>query len=224
MQRSILAVFALTAVLACTAGAYGDVIASSSFNAGVEGWQATLDTHGVGTLDTAHTVAAVWETTGGNPGGCVSNVDPGVGGTWYWTAPSAFLGDIHQAVGGTLTYDMWATNHGNWTRTDIVLKSTDGTVLTTSMGGDPGNTWTSFTIPMTAGNWNNQTAGHAATAGEFLQVLSSVDQLWIRGEFYNGPDQGFLDNVVLTAGPTPEPATLALLALGGIGLLRRKSR
>jgi len=41
--------------------------------------------------------------------------------------------------------------------------------------------------------------------------------------YYVSPDQMFtIDNVTVAAAPTPEPATLSLLVLGGLAILRRK--
>lgn len=56
--------------------------------------------------------------------------------------------------------------------------------------------------------------------------LSLTDYRWYLQDFYNsGPV--YLDNVhalALNPNPTPEPATISLLALGGLAMLRRKKR
>ena len=59
-----------------------------------------------------------------------------------------------------------------------------------------------------------------ATAAEILSVLQDLDALIISGEFADGIDTDIagLDNVILV----PEPVTIGLLMLGGLGMFRRR--
>ena len=69
---------------------------SSTFDTGVEGWT------GIGDI----AAPLSWSGTGGNPGGNVSLVDSVAGGTTYFLAPAAFLGNQSGAIGTSLTFDL----------------------------------------------------------------------------------------------------------------------
>ncbi len=60
-------------------------------------------------------------------------------------------------------------------------------------------------------DWNAADPGGIATAGDMLRM-------WLMG--YDNNDYWKIDNYIITA--TPEPASLALLALGGLVMLRRR--
>lgn len=220
MLRCSRSVFAAVVVLVCVAGAQASVIAFSNFSTGADGWRVAGDAQGEGLSGNLGT--PTWQAAGGQAGGGIISTDDGMGGTWYWVAPVAYLGDVSAAYGGAIAFDMKVTNHGNWHRPDLVLTS-DGLTITHQLDRDPTKVWGHFDVPFTAGGWINEASGQAATAAEIRQVLGDLTSLWIRGEFYNGHDQGCLDNVEMTTGgEAPEPAALALLAAGGLFLLRRR--
>lgn len=86
--------------------------------------------------------------------------------------------------------------------------------------------WTSWSALLDeSAGWNvvsNLSSGGlsatAATEADLRTVLGSLDGLYIRGEFTDGRDATALDNVHLV----PAPGAAALLALGGLGGLRRR--
>jgi hypothetical protein len=63
----------------------------------------------------------------------------------------------------------------------------------------PGTDWTDFSVRPSATeawtrNWNAR-----ATQAQFESVLAAPTRVEIRGEYATGPDEGSLDNFVLTA-------------------------
>ena len=68
-------------------------IATSTFDTGIDGWGLSGD---------STTTAPTFIATGGNPGGYIHGIDQVDGGTWYFVAPSKFLGDDTAAYGQDL--------------------------------------------------------------------------------------------------------------------------
>jgi len=63
----------------------------------------------------------------------------------------------------------------------------------------PATDWTDFSVGLSEGegwtwNWNRR-----ATQAQIESVLAAPTRLEIRGEYVTGPDEGALDNFVLTA-------------------------
>src|SRR5438876_12455851 len=59
-----------------------------------------------------------------------------------------------------------------------------------------GGTHAKFSLQSAAG-WKKYGSDQAASEEEMRDVLKSVQRLWIRGEYRDGPDVGKLDNVRL---------------------------
>jgi hypothetical protein len=186
--------------------------AQSTFDLDDEGWTITGDAQGGGVLPT-------WESSGGNPGGYISATDNVQGGTWYFNAPDAFHGDFSSAYGTNLTFDLRQSRiTSQFDNVDVYLRGA-GMDLTFDTAGNPGTDWTGYSLLLTeAGGWD--LGGLAPTQTEFQQVLADVTDLQIRGEYVSGADVGDLDNVVFV----PEPATMVLLGIGGLAVLRRSRR
>lgn len=182
----------------------------STFDADDEGWRITGDAQSGSALPTHH-------FTGGNPGGYISATDDVMGGVWYYKAPAAFHGDYTAAYGTQLGFGLKQSSLDNqFDSVDVYLRG-GGLELTYDTPNNPGTDWTSYSLALTeVGGW--QLGGAAPTQAQVLQVLGNVTDLQIRGEFVTGSDIGSLDNVSMV----PEPATLTLLALGGLALIRRR--
>src|SRR5205809_5981006 len=71
-----------------------DVLAQSTFGIDADGWVVKdLAYPNPGAPPNAlGTYAPTYHSSGGNPGGDISMADP-TGNTWYWFAPSKFLGN-----------------------------------------------------------------------------------------------------------------------------------
>jgi hypothetical protein len=161
---------------------------TSSFVQGDEGWTVVGD----GTM--------FYHSTGGNPPstGFIFAIDRTEGDTFYFNAPGKFRGNMSNAYGRRLTFDLaWSENSPSDYKeaADIILRSGDVTI-TTQLPHLPGTTWTPYSIPLdTSGGWVVQATGQPATVSQMQAVLASVQQFRIRGEFRVGAEQGNLDNV-----------------------------
>jgi hypothetical protein len=106
-------------------------------------------------------------------------------------------------------------------RPDVILRGA-GYTLVQSTGVNPGNDppialfWHPQEVSLSAGTWRlNTLDGAFATEAEVRAVLAEIETLALRAEYLKASDEVMrLDNVQLTAGPGPEPATWALMGLG----------
>lgn len=161
-------------------------IAKSTFDTDDEGWTIGCDLH--------------YSPTGGNPGGYIYGIDIGCG-TWYFSAPLKFLGDVSAAYNQKLTFDLKQVLLGDQIKTtkDVILIGA-GITLVFDTPYNPGVYWTAYSIPLNeSAGWINAATGEPPTREEMMMVLSSLDSLQIRGEYsYNDyGDTTGLDNVVL---------------------------
>ena len=161
------------------------------FTASAEGWVVSGDT---GSVD------PVFHPSGGSPGGHISHVDEAVGETWYFRAPDTLLRHLTAAENGTLSYSLkQSSDDTGFLDDDVIIVGPAGR-LSFRFGTSPGTGWTPFSVQLTASagwrwNWNAP-----ATQEQIHRVLANPTSLEIRGEYYTGPDEGALDNVVLRSG------------------------
>lgn len=159
-------------------------IAESHFDQDIEGWSIIGD----GGL--------AYSATGGHPGGCLKATDFQDDSVYYFVAPEKFLGP---KLGATrLDYDIkWVSSFPVFEDAEIILVRGD-TVLRYDTTLPPRNVWVHYSVPLAAGDgWTNVNENRPATAHDFKFVLSSLEQIKIRGEFGRGLDFAFLDNVVM---------------------------
>lgn len=222
------AAFALTmlAVLLCAAGgARAQVIASSTFDANVDGWTAIGDPTG----------PPVFIAAGGNPGGFIRVTDAGQGAGVYWVAPAKFLGDVDAAYNQNLFFDLQTSTNASPNSPNDVILTGGGLTLNFNTNLLPAITpaWQTFVVPLSeSGNWVVAGTGLAPTEAQFLQVLGSLTALQIRAEFSGvGGDVDGLDNVILGNAPAsaaPEPGTVVLLGAIvlplGAAVIRRRHK
>ena len=164
------------------------ILAESRFDDRKEGWSVGGDVRQYDQLP-----------TGGNPGGCFWAEDAATGGVYYYLAPAKFLGDKRSAT--HLSYDIkWMAERNipvfTWDRE--VEISGRGIVLIYHPGVPARNQWVSCLVPFSPDSfWINKTANRPATTSDFQTVLSALSKLAIRGEFGEGYENGYLDNVVM---------------------------
>jgi hypothetical protein len=162
-----------------------------SFTASAEGWGISGDTV---------PADALFRPVGGSPGGHISYVDEALGETWYFRAPDSLLRQLAAAEYGALSYSLkQSIADPGFVDDDVILVGPAGR-LSFRFGMSPGTEWTAFSVRLSADagwrwNWNAR-----ATQEQIRSVLANPTSLEIRGEYHTGPDEGALDNVVLTSG------------------------
>lgn len=162
----------------------------SGFDTGTDGWSFIAD---VKEFD--------WIATGGNPGGYLEAVDYATGATWYFVAPSEYLGNKGAYSGGTLQFDLKQSSTGSQFANDDVVLVGGGVKIVLNTGSHPGVDWTHYSVNLdTDSDWRVSTStGEVATQAQINTVLSDLTTLHIRGEFIVGSDTGGLDNVAMIA-------------------------
>lgn len=209
----------LTACLALCAQQTQAAGASSQFDTGPEGWTVAGDA-----------TPPRWFAPG-----YIEATDLGNGQSWYWNAPSQFLGNQLGAI--SLSFSLQATPPAPGSRTnwDVVLIGA-GRVLAMDLPAYPNDTsWAGYNINFAAGNWSviasNPSQGlvtplalRTATPADMQSVMSHLDQLYIRGEYSTNIDTGRLDNVVLAAVPEPETWAMLLAGLSLVAAVKQRRR
>jgi hypothetical protein len=89
-----------------------------------------------------------WSATGGNTGH-ISALDLGENeGTWYFQAPSRFLGDFSGSCGRWLSFDLRQPGTGSqYNFTDVIIKS-NATQISFNTTENPSTNWTPYSIDM----------------------------------------------------------------------------
>jgi hypothetical protein len=206
------------------------VIAIAAFSASSWGgvaWTFDADDEGWGTLNDAREFA--WDGSIGQPAGAIRARDIGDGRIWYFSAPSAALGDLSNLYGGEISWDILGIQ-GNQAsfgdRADVMLVGAG-----ISIGLDTGvaptlSGWESTSAQVdVASGWrlvSSLSSGAltttAATEAQILAVLGDLQAMYIQGEYTNGADRSAIDNVSFV----PAPGAAALLGLGLAGSARRR--
>ena len=167
----------------------GSELVRHDFTESAQGWQIAGDS---GNVDPIFTAA------GGHPGGCITGVDEALGETWYFHAPTTVLRQLPAAINGTISFSLKQSgSQVSLNDDDVVIVGPAGR-LSYRFQTAPGTEWTDFSVRLSesAGwtwNWNRR-----ATQTQIDSVLASPTRLDIRGEYVTGPDEGSLDNFVLT--------------------------
>lgn len=188
--------------LVATSAVPPDAVAYSGFDKDASGWTVQGDSD-------ATSVKPDFDGRGGNPGGLITAKDEVTGGTWYFVAPSRYLGDASSAAGKSLRWDVLTTDASSpYEAFDVMLEG-GGKVLVTSQPKDPkAGAWTTRSVLLDTGAWRIAPDAEVnpeidvsdlpeATRADIETVLADLSGLRIRGEFNDGPDTGSLDNVVL---------------------------
>ncbi len=192
---------------------------SSSFDSGTEGWSVVDLNPPYDGVGTAYAVL--------HQDGHIVFADPSVQ-SFFFEAPSAFLGDLSSWFGGTLSYRQKVTPATpEWRDDPDVVIVGGGLTLVFQNVANPGVDWTDYSVVLGGTGWRvDSLTGAAATSLQMQAALGGVERLRIRGEYVSGViETTALDDVSISA--VPEPASWAML-MSGLGLLaglaRRASR
>ncbi len=182
-------------------------VVTSTFDTSDEGWFIGPSADFLGAISDSG--EATYEPSGGNPGGYISheNIVSGLDSDWFFIAPAKFDGDWSSTYGKKLTFDLRVfVDEPEMLGELVVLSNGEKHLRVYGVLSDlpaPGATWTSYSISLdTSAGWRVTTdwfTSDDATEADIRDVLSSLSDLRIRGQFYLGPGSGELDNVVFGA-------------------------
>lgn len=187
---------------------------SSTFDADLDGWTPLVPSE------------TSFGSPDGNPGGYV-RIDDATGTSGQILAPAKFLGDWSalDAV-GKITFDHKLFSTGFIGSDGIVdyeinISGTGNSARWTQAAPSGATDWVTLMAPILESEW--------LVTGSWADLLASVSEFRVRIELVdndNSTDRDIagVDNVFLTGVTVPEPTTLALLALGlvGVGIRRRR--
>ena len=197
----------------CTLGAH----AAGTFDSDAEGWTAV----GNGAA------GPVWQSSGGNPGGYISQLDSD--NSWgYLAAPAAYLAPI--ASGGQMSFSLRHTYNRGSLNYGVRVALVGGGLTLISEQAVPTADWKNYVFTLdAAGGWrihsdtqqSYSAANSAPTVAQFDAVLGGLSQVLVAADYTDfntltGPtdvDLTQLDNFQLRA-PVPEPTSWALMAMG----------
>jgi hypothetical protein len=176
--------------------------AASGFEASAEGWTISGDAQASSTVPD-------YNGTGGNPDGLIGAEDDVTGGTWYFMAPSKYLGNDSAVYGKFLEYDLKTNDVSSpFDNYDVMIFGSSNNVLVYHLPVYPvANQWIPEKIRLdtTDAGWaivdtltdypTDFSTLAKPTQAEYRAVLSHVTKMALRGEFNVGPDHGSLDNV-----------------------------
>jgi len=129
-----------------------------------------------------------------------------------WSAASSYGPGTLAAGSGTMTFDLYTGNLGAyWSKNFGFWLSAGGTFMATSSStftGADGNTWTQYVIPYTI------TAAQTGLSYFNWGLAQNVG-----GPAGTGGETVYVDNIQIATTAVPEPSTIALLVMGGLGLV-----
>lgn len=217
-------------VAACAAiSARADIIVETTFNSNNQNWFTNFGS-----------TASGWQSSGGNPGGNMRASDrtdfPPTGGPWYFQNGTTFNGNRSAAYGGTLDFDLRSNGNGSPKEItpsfgyDVLIRGTAGPtsifLAYVNLAPPTGDAWTSYSLALNeTSGWRYNTNFFSAptnwglaTQAQVQSVLSNVNGIDIRGDYWTSYETTSLDNVSLNTAAVPEPTPLVLLGCIGIGL------
>jgi len=184
---------------------------TSTFDTDDDGWSAEQIG---GTI-----ASSTYQSAGGNPGGNVSVAPPTSGGTvntsftWYWVAPSKFLGNYDLYYGSNIKFDLQQSVAGtDNTQSDIIITS-GGNSLHFSFPNKPAVSpaWTPYSIILdeTAGWHWGSIGGALALKAQIKIVLANITAVRIRCKYINSAGYiSSIDNVTVESRTLDTPPAM----------------
>jgi gliding motility-associated-like protein len=196
---------------------------SSDFSASADGWT-------IYNTSTGSSIGATYLSTGGNPGGYISDGGTSGGGTMlYAEAPAKFHGDFSKAYKQNLTFDLNTSSPGTDNNSGDVIISGNGGILVYQLTAKPGTSFTSYSVPLdeTVTGWHfGGVTGAAPNQTQMKMVLSNITSLRIRTKYTTSNTftvTGSVDNAILNvpilANPPIISSILPVSALAGTSIV-----
>lgn len=197
------AALALALALTAAAQARAGSAITSTFDAGAEDW-VVVDLTCSNFNSVLSQSAVTHHSVGGNPGGCISAIDPS-SNCYAFQAPAAYLGDRSAFVGSEFAYSVRTTANDWLPGSVFILVGNGGKVLVHDVV-HPTSAWGTVVVPLTAASFRmNSAAGAVVTTAQFAAVMADLEQVRISAEFANqaGEEHSFLDSVRMGLAPCP---------------------
>jgi len=120
------------------------------------------------------------------------------GRTDYFQAPPSFLGDLSRYESGEITYDIRSKLASDPFEAPLALIRAKGVLYRHDGPGVASTDWQTMRIPLNAASWTRITPAGPVDVNAFRAALSSVEGLWLRGEFSDLADGAWFDNPTLS--------------------------
>lgn len=201
---------ALLVVLSGAAGAAGAAVISA-FDSGNDGWTVVDYPFRSNSVAPRVTAPLSFDAVFGNPAGSVrvGDVYPETG----IAAPAAYLGDREASYGGTLSYDIYLRYTDGVTYPAVVLSGATMSVYYDAPS-PPVGSWERRVVPLVETGWKIGGGTLAVSQADFLEILRTLDAIYVYTEWHTGADDTSVDNVVFTApGTAVDPPLRPGLAL-----------
>ncbi|WP_068875411.1 MULTISPECIES: PEPxxWA-CTERM sorting domain-containing protein [unclassified Phenylobacterium] len=210
MFRASLAAAAAAFVVLGASGAAAATTITSTFDTGSDGWR-------FGAYDNSARQDVTYDATTGS-----ITKTHGLAG-WGFVAPTAYLGDMSDYLGGSFDFELSANRRSYDERSLVVLKGAGNQRIFSRWDGLPGSSLAPFSVQLTAANFYVGSIGNVVgpvSEDLFAAIMADLEFVMVMGDWSSGVDTVRLDNVAMRAADVtavPEPATWALL-IGGFGM------
>ncbi len=191
----IRAALALLLALSGAAGTAGAAVVSP-FDAGNDGWAVVDYPFRSNAVAPRPTGALAFDALFGNPAGSVR-----VGDVYAETgisAPAAYLGDREAFYGGSLSYDIYLRYTDGTDYPAVVLSGATMSVYYDAPS-PPVGSWERRVVPLVETGWKIGGGNVAVTQADFLDILRTLDAIYVYTEWHTGSDDTSVDNIALAA-------------------------
>ncbi len=192
MKKRLITLLITIVSVSCCLNVSGQIV--STFDQGPEDWL-VVQVQGGYNLPVSGGIIPNWSNSTGNPGGGIDISD--IYAETFFSAPSPFLGDQSAAFNTNLRFDILIQYTDNTPYPAVILNG-ETKNLYYNIPPSPLGVWTTRSIPLVGTGWKlNSWQGLAATNDDMMEVLSTLQGLYINAEWKTGPDSTTLDNVIL---------------------------
>lgn len=219
---------AIVIAVSLASSATAQAARSANFDSGNDGWS-VVDFLTAGQY-TAPTTSYLPNhlASGGQSGGYIDFTDPS-DGSFFFSAPGSFLGNLSAYYGGTLSYAQKvsvAPGFSQWRDDPDVVMVVNNQAYVYQSAANPGSDWTQYAVHFTETGWHKGSlSGALVSQSEFQSALPNITALYLRGEYIAGVvETTGLDNVSIAAVPEPESYAMMLAGIGLLGVALHKRR